>query len=228
LGILENETEIWEDGMRTHGGEGTFEWWYTDAEFEDGTTVVATFYSKNDFDLVGKAHPKARIEVTYPDGTFIKRVVYEEEGTTIDASTDYCDVKIGNTSLKYVDGDYILSFEDENLKYDAVIVERGDTIQHEVTGKFMDNHLTFTNSGDDGIVYTVEYKRHEDILAVHLLSNPKRLIAKLLGANPTYVRVLGDVVITIDDNNGEKTVLESEGLWEQMHFGTNKSATIGD
>ncbi len=39
-----------EDGMRTHGGKGTFEWWYTDVTFEDGTAVVVIFFTKNYFD----------------------------------------------------------------------------------------------------------------------------------------------------------------------------------
>ena len=33
-----------EDGMRTNGGKGTFEWWYTDVTFKDGTAVVVIFF----------------------------------------------------------------------------------------------------------------------------------------------------------------------------------------
>jgi hypothetical protein len=348
LGILEDEVQIWEDGMRTEGVVGTYEWWYTDAKFEDGTTIVAVFYTKNGFDVPGEAHPKAKIEITYPDGTVITREVYEEEGTVLDASTEYCDVKIGSTSLKYVDGDYVISFEEGDFKYNATmkstlpmwrpdtgymvfgddeedyfawfvaqpssninatltidgttqtllgtgyhdhnwgniamnevvnhwywgrakvgdydiinsdiiseeaygysrfpivmiakdgkiieddqsktIVERGNTYQHEVTGKFMDNNLTYIQPSDDGIVYTIEYERHEDIVRSSLLDSlpqPKKFLAKLLGANPTYVRVLGNVTLTVNDN-GEETVVESEGLWEQMFFGNNKDAVIGD
>jgi FlaG/FlaF family flagellin (archaellin) len=348
LNILEDETQIWEDGMRTDGVEGTYEWWYTDAEFKDGTTIVTVFYTKDGFDVPGEAHPKASLEITYPDGTTVSREVYEEEGVTLNASKEQCDVEIGTTSLKYVDGDYILSFEEGNLKYDAVmkstiemwrpetgytvfgdededffawfvaqpasditatlnidgstqeligtgyhdhnwgniamnevvnhwywgrakigdyniitsdiiaeeaygyarvpiimiakdgkiieddqtktIIERRDTYQHEITGKFMDNIITFTQPSDDGIEYTIEYDRHEDILASSMLdalSPTKKFIAKLLGANPTYVRVLGDVILTIDDN-GVETVIESEGLWEQMFFGSNEEASIGD
>ena len=41
LGLSENSVQEWEDGMRTSGREGTYEWWYFDGEFENGMTVVA-------------------------------------------------------------------------------------------------------------------------------------------------------------------------------------------
>lgn len=41
--------------MHTPGGKGTFEWWYTDANFDDGTTVVAIWFTKNYFDVAGPA-----------------------------------------------------------------------------------------------------------------------------------------------------------------------------
>jgi hypothetical protein len=122
------------------------------------------------------------------------------------------------------DGEII---EDDQSK---TIVERSDTYQHEVTGKFMDNNITYIHPSDDGIIYTIQYERHEDIVTSSLLdslSQPKKFLAKLLGANPTYVRVLGDVTLTINDN-GEETVVESEGLWEQMFFGNNEDAVIDD
>lgn len=35
---------IWEDGARTDDSKNQFEWWYFDAELEDGSLVVAYFY----------------------------------------------------------------------------------------------------------------------------------------------------------------------------------------
>ena len=40
-----NETvENWEDGTRTDGEKNEFEWWYFDAELDDGSLIVAYFY----------------------------------------------------------------------------------------------------------------------------------------------------------------------------------------
>lgn len=44
-----------EDGMHLSGREGTFEWWYFDSEFEDGTKTTIVFYTKNRFDADGPA-----------------------------------------------------------------------------------------------------------------------------------------------------------------------------
>ena len=47
-----------EDGMRTNGGKGTFEWWYTDVTFKDGTAVVVIFFTKNYFDTRAPHGPR--------------------------------------------------------------------------------------------------------------------------------------------------------------------------
>ena len=105
LNIKQDETEIWEDGMRTNGQEGSYEWWYIDAEFENGMTIVTVFYTKNTFDVTGPARPTGTINITYPDGTIISREVFEKEGTVLNASGERADVRIQDCYLHYVDGD---------------------------------------------------------------------------------------------------------------------------
>jgi hypothetical protein len=41
-----NTPEKWEDGIRTSGEKGTYEWWYFDAHLDDGSTVVIVFFTK--------------------------------------------------------------------------------------------------------------------------------------------------------------------------------------
>lgn len=346
LNIEEDNPSIREDGMRTHGGEGTYEWWYVDAELEDGTTVVNVFYTKDGFDTAGPAHPVSQIDITRPDGSKEVRYIYGEKGKALDASKDQCDVQIGSSSLKYAEGKYYLDYEDELIKYhvvmestlpmwrpdtghwyfgeddkdffawfvaqpasnitgtleidgkvtevkgtgyhdhnwgnipmedvmnhwywgrakvgdynviacdiisekefgytrlpvmmiakDGIILEddqsktlitREETYQHEQTGKFMDNIVKFTQKGKNGELYTIVYDRKKDISAINMLDDLpgyQIFLAKLLGENPTYVRVLGDVSLSIQkDGNIEK--IHSEGLWEQMFFGSNKDAII--
>lgn len=346
LGIERDNTAIWEDGMRTDGREGSYEWWYTDAEFEDGTTVVIVFYTKNGFDVPGPARPTVHFELTYPDGTTLTRVIYEED-TVLNASTDYADVQVQDSYLRYVDGDYELRFVDGDLEYEVtmesqlpmfrpetghwyfgddeeyyfawfvaqpkseihgqltiagettdligngyhdhnwgnvamnevinhwywgrvqigdytiitsdIIAEaaygytrlpvffiasdgeiiqhdlsqlqlaREDTIEHPDTNKFMDNHLTYMQTDENGVQYTLEYFRETDIFVVSLLDtlDPiERVVAQFLGENPTYIRILGNVQLTVNDGEDE-TVFEGQGLWEQMFFGRNTEATIG-
>ena len=42
--ILGETVSNWEDGARTDDSKNQFEWWYFDAELEDGSLVVAYFY----------------------------------------------------------------------------------------------------------------------------------------------------------------------------------------
>ena len=121
LNIKQDETEIWEDGMRTNGQEGSYEWWYIDAEFENGMTIVTVFYTKNTFDVTGPARPTGTINITYPDGTIISREVFEKEGTVLNASGERADVRIQDCYLHYVDGDYELVFIDDNFEYRVFI-----------------------------------------------------------------------------------------------------------
>lgn len=43
---LEKEIAIWEDGHRTNGKFGEYEWWYFDAKLEDGSSLVIIFYTQ--------------------------------------------------------------------------------------------------------------------------------------------------------------------------------------
>ena len=43
LGVSRDKIELWEDGMRTDGGKGTYEWWYFDAYLNDGSKLAITF-----------------------------------------------------------------------------------------------------------------------------------------------------------------------------------------
>lgn len=106
LGLTRNKIEIWEDGMRTDGSKSTYEWWYFDSHFPDGTIMVVIFYSKSPIDVDGTINPHAIIELNLPDG----RKFTETVTATIEESyyaTDKCDVKIGDSrftgDLKHYD-----------------------------------------------------------------------------------------------------------------------------
>ncbi len=120
LGI-NKKPAIWEDGMRSSGGERTYEWWYFDVEYTDGTKVVVIFYSKNGFDVRGPAHPTASIEITFPNGKTILKSISEGTGQKIRASKEKCDVKICRSSIKYCDGNYFIHFVEGEVEYTCIM-----------------------------------------------------------------------------------------------------------
>lgn len=111
-------------------------------------------------------------------------------------------------------------------------VIREDSHLHPVTGKCIDNKLTFINLAEDGKKYQVEYIRDHDISAV-LTSNLKapysfKLLMKILRLDPSYVRCVGKVRLTVTGNDGALEAYEENGLWEQMFFGADKEVPISE
>lgn len=76
-GYMSKESTPKENGLRSHGGRDSFEWWYTDAEFDDGTTVVTIFFTKNYFDVTGIAWPTVDLEITLKNGKKIHKFFQE-------------------------------------------------------------------------------------------------------------------------------------------------------
>lgn len=339
---LKEEIALWEDGLRTTGDQGFYEWWYNDFSLNDGITVVVIFFAKNGFDVKGEAAPNATISITYPDGKKIGTEVYGEKGVPIDAKKDVCDVKVNGTRLWYENGLFYLNYVSDTIQFNVTItptlpmwrpgtghfyfdekrndyfawlvpvpsgdakgqivvhgealdvkgtayhdhnwgnrpmhqlmnhwywgrgyvgpyriiacdivaskkygykrmpvimiakngeilesdeskvrIKRNDTFQHPMTKKFMDNLIEFDYDGR----YLIKYQRKEDILTYDLLdmvSKPKKFIAKTLGMNPTFVRVIGDISIEVKMKE-TKEYYENHGLWEQMFFGNNKELII--
>ena len=95
MGLKRGEVELWEDGARTDGSKGNYEWWYFDSHYPDGTVLVVFFYSKMPIAVNGPIKPISTIELTLPDGTKLSEEVYASIKESHYA-TDRCDVKIGD------------------------------------------------------------------------------------------------------------------------------------
>lgn len=101
-----------EDGMHLSGREGTFEWWYFDSEFEDGTKTTIVFYTKNRFDADGPAWPTVMMEIGFPGEEQMPFIVREEKNTLIRADRDRCNVSVANSHVERDgDGVYKVHFE---------------------------------------------------------------------------------------------------------------------
>ena len=95
MGLRRGVVEPWEDGARVDGSKGTYEWWYYDSHYPDGTVLVIFMYSKNPINANGSVQPMSTMELTFPDGRKFSEEVY----ATIEEShyaKDRCDVKIGD------------------------------------------------------------------------------------------------------------------------------------
>jgi hypothetical protein len=110
-----------EDGLRSTGREGTYEWWYIDAEFSDHTKIVVVFYTKYLFDIKGPAHPTVTINIDLPNGETITRVESDPEGNLINASKDLCDIKVQDSFIRYKNGNYEVRFKSGDITYDLLM-----------------------------------------------------------------------------------------------------------
>lgn len=120
LGLQEGVIAPWEDGQRTDGGPGTYEWWYTDAHLEDGTTLVVVFYTKSMIEVGGPLQPVITINLDRPDGSTVTRMV-EFKPSEYSASTTTCDVTLGKNRLSGDLHRYHLQVDVEGLKVDLTL-----------------------------------------------------------------------------------------------------------
>ena len=99
FGLTRGHVEPWEDGMRTDGSRGTYEWWYFDSSYPDGTKLIIFFYSKSPIEVDGPVKPMSTMELTLPDG----RKFEEQVNATIEESfyaKDQCNIKIGDCHME--------------------------------------------------------------------------------------------------------------------------------
>jgi hypothetical protein len=57
IGIQRDHVLLWEDGARTDGSAGTYEWWYFDVRLDDGAKLVVVFFTKNSPTSAGRLPP---------------------------------------------------------------------------------------------------------------------------------------------------------------------------
>src|SRR5438132_372404 len=99
LGMKKEHIEPWEDGLRTDGGKGTYEWWYFDAHLSDGSKTVIVFYTKELANVGKPLTPTIAFTLDRPDGTHIERHCYPP-AKAFSASKQQCDVRIGPNIFK--------------------------------------------------------------------------------------------------------------------------------
>lgn len=109
-----------EDGMRTHGGKGTVEWWYFDGHLDDGSTLVANFLTKPIMKRSSALAPKLEITLTEPDGQVYQSFTFHDP-TAFSASAEGCDVRIDTSTIVGDLETYRLHLESPDVTADLVL-----------------------------------------------------------------------------------------------------------
>ena len=122
LNLKQEMVESWEDAMRTNGKSGSFEWWYADYTFSDGTTVVVAFYTKMVFDTYGASLPMVTINIVQPDGTEINNQSFQLPNSKINASKEIANVHIGSSFIENIDGHYELRYKNGGIEFNATMI----------------------------------------------------------------------------------------------------------
>lgn len=128
LGLMPDRIMQKEDGLRTSGKFGEYEWWYFDAKLEGGYSLVIIFYSQPvtaatlgyapcvSFSLTGNGYEILE-EVSFPiDKCFF--------------STDCCDIRIGNNTFKGNLQNYTIHFENEKITCDVTLEGLAESYRH--------------------------------------------------------------------------------------------------
>ncbi len=120
IGVEPGAIKPWEDGMRTDGSPGTYEWWYFDAHLDDGTKLVVVFLTKEMTDLKKPLRPSIRIDLTLPDGTSVRKLAgFAAE--TFSASTETCEVRIGDNTFAGDLHTYTIHARVEEIEVDVTL-----------------------------------------------------------------------------------------------------------
>lgn len=119
-GLNPEAVEPWEDGYRTAGQPDAFEWWYFDAQFEDGSTAVVVFTSRPMTRRKGPLTPTVLLILKKKDAARESSSdVYGPDD--LSASTERCDVRIGPSWVKGDLHEYELHAESGGLACDLRI-----------------------------------------------------------------------------------------------------------
>jgi hypothetical protein len=120
LGLSPAQVQPWEDGMRTTGVAGTYEWWYFDFIMDDGSTLVIVYYTK-DFTQPGTGlKPFVTFQYDRPGEAQVWRAI-TVSADQFSASPAGCDVTVGKSTLRGDLTDYTLHVEGSGLLADVTL-----------------------------------------------------------------------------------------------------------
>ena len=120
FGLDREGVAAWEDGTRTGGADGTYEWWYFDAYMDDGSSLVIVFYTRSMMNPDAPLVPFATLEWSDADGTKASERI-QLDASSFDASIRQCDVRIGGASIRGNLKEYEITFKNNNVDVTALL-----------------------------------------------------------------------------------------------------------
>ena len=117
LGVNPNKIEPWEDGRRNVGKAGCIEWWYLDADTDDGIKIGLNFSTKVPvLQSLEGYKPFVYYNIQFPDGTVATNMM-----TIPDKESNFkegnCDVQCGNNYFRGDLTDYSVHIEDPQKQF---------------------------------------------------------------------------------------------------------------
>lgn len=101
---INDDKEAWADAMYLDPNNlspGEFEWWYVDGHLDNGTVFVASYHLEVLED--GSMNPYLTINITLND-EIISDVKIPVDPSEVSFSTEICDVQLGDSYIKSLDG----------------------------------------------------------------------------------------------------------------------------
>lgn len=121
LGLTEKVQEF-EDGLRSEPKSGSYEWWYFDSKYPDGSSLVIVFYTKHVTSFAKDFKPFVSLNYINPNGKELRTELWSDDYAF---SRDGCDVRIGACRIKGDLSHYDIYFKNEdaecNLTLDASV-----------------------------------------------------------------------------------------------------------
>ena len=140
LGIKEGLVQQWEDGLRTNGKFGEYEWWYFDAKLEGGYSLVIIYYSQPVTAVSPSYAPCVSFSLTGNGYEILEEVSVPIKDCHF--SKDKCDVKIGKNYIRGDLKDYVIHFENDHIQCDVSLKGLAESYRHH-TGQFFFNEKKY-------------------------------------------------------------------------------------
>ena len=108
-----DEVQPFEDGIRTEEKSGSYEWWYFDSKYADGSSLVIIFYTKPVTSFGKDFKPYVTLNYINPNGKEIRTQVKSGD---FSFSKEKCDTRIEKCYIRGNLENYEIHFENEDAK----------------------------------------------------------------------------------------------------------------
>lgn len=122
---LAQRPEIWEDGLRTGGKRGLFEWWRFEAILENDTTLTIVFFTRHPVQRHGPLTPSVKVAIKR-SGFPIRRWGGPFPANSFGGAGDRCDVSIGDNWVRGDLHSYTLHVDLDEVAVDLELTSQAE------------------------------------------------------------------------------------------------------